>query len=554
MEFIGRFISTFAYYLTLPLRWVAYFPTWFISTPAKLFGISLPARIGCLVWFLLVSCTVVAVVAIAWNEQTPSLWSYVFSLSFLLAIVLCFVIPFVVYYWLRLWLEGGVSRFPDIEDAWNQGLAALTASRLDMGSLPVYLIIGPGDERDVQALFDATFQDFPVKQIPGGRAALHWYANERAVYIVCTDCSCVSKVNRWGKEQPRGGAAAAPDIGSTLQPGAASARGTLVAGGAAPSEPAGGGVRATLPAPGGDQPAPSGAAARGTLVPGGATSTLTPGGGAPSGAPTTGGGLSRRQTAEQTERLQFVCQLLRRSRAPVCPMNGVLVTIPFSNLQHVLVAKDIPGAIKADLETIRTTTKLHAPVTALVTGMDEEPGFCELARRVGLQTAKATRFGKGYTVGVPPTSENLDAFTSHACGAFEDWVYNLFRERDGLHKPGNTHLYAMLCKIRGHVLDRMKHVLVHGFGYDPDDRRAAGTPVLFGGCYFAATGASNDRRAFVQNVFDKMLDLEEELEWTEEALVEDDRFQRLARTGMVLNGVLGLALAAAFVWYFVVRR
>ena len=160
-------------------------------------------------------------------------------------------------------------------------------------------------------------------------------------------------------------------------------------------------------------------------------------------------------------------------------------------------------ALQKDLATVLDKLKVRCPVTAMVVGLEEESGFRELVRRVGRARAVGQRFGKGFSIGNPPLPERLEALAAHACGAFEDWVYTLFREKDALSKPGNTKLFGLLCKIRRNVQSRLANILVAGFAAG----EAAGRPAenfLFSGCYFAATGDTEDRQAFVQGVFDKL--------------------------------------------------
>jgi hypothetical protein len=183
-------------------------------------------------------------------------------------------------------------------------------------------------------------------------------------------------------------------------------------------------------------------------------------------------------------------------------------------------------------------------VLTLVTGLESEPGFLELARRVGVEQARSTRFGRGFDHWTPPTAENLDALTSHACGAFEDWVYDLFQRPDALSKPGNSKLYTLLCRIRSLVQDRLRSVLIQGMGSDVGQVAGGGRPNLYGGCYFAATGESSDRQSFVRGVLDKLMQLEEELEWTDQAVRLDASYRRLANFLVVTNGVLVLAILA----------
>src|SRR5262249_41383101 len=142
-------------------------------------------------------------------------------------------------------------------------------------------------------------------------------------------------------------------------------------------------------------------------------------------------------------------------------------------------------------------------VQSLVVGMEEESGFREMIRRVGREVTYNQRFGKGFTVGNPPTPKQLDAVATHACGLFEAKIYELFREKGSLSKPGNTKLYALLCKIRRTVRNPLTNILVNGYAQDEEVKRDEIAPLFFGGCYFAATGEGEDRQAFVRGVFEK---------------------------------------------------
>ncbi|MGE0755679.1 MAG: type VI secretion protein IcmF/TssM N-terminal domain-containing protein [Pirellulaceae bacterium] len=532
--------------ITTPVRWLLAVPMWVISSPRRMLGLSLPGRAAVLVFFVLLICTLAAI-GVIYNAQgrgAASIGHYLMTPTFGMVVVLVFVIPVVVYYWLRLWLEGDTARFPDIDAAWREGLAALQANGIDIASMPIFLVVGAPDDRLAKSLFRGTGFEWIVKETPMGVHPLRWYANDRAIYLTCLATGRLGKLHQLGRGAEGARQAAPADLRSTMQP-AANLRGTMVAGG-------GGAVRDTSRAMdfGADAPAePESNALRGTLVPGAAAGGGRSGGNAPVSA---GGSsvLSRHDADLESERLHYLCELLHRSRRPVCPMNGVLVLLPFEVIQNVMVAKDIPAAIRSDLETIRESTQLLCPVTALVTGMEQESGFGELVRRVGMSKAKANRFGKGFDVWNAPTAESIDAFSSHACGAFEDWVYNLFRDRDGLNKPGNARLYMLLCKIRSELRARLRNILLHGFSVDPSAKETDDRPFLFNGCYFAATGDTEDRQAFVRNVFEKMLDMEEELEWTPEAWRQDDRYHALSQFGMAIDFGLVVALIGMVVFRY----
>jgi hypothetical protein len=178
-------------------------------------------------------------------------------------------------------------------------------------------------------------------------------------------------------------------------------------------------------------------------------------------------------------------------------------------------------------------------VTALVEGMEKERGFRELVRRVGPQRAAVQRFGRRYDVRSPAASQELSALCEHVCGVFEDWIYALFREKDSLARPGNTHLYGLLCTVRSRLKGRLGEILARGFGHDAR-QHAGDEPILFSGCYFAATGETDDRQAFVKGVFDKLVEEQEHVEWTARSGVLERRYRWLAVGG----GLVALAAVA----------
>jgi type VI protein secretion system component VasK len=179
-------------------------------------------------------------------------------------------------------------------------------------------------------------------------------------------------------------------------------------------------------------------------------------------------------------------------------------------------------AVRNDLNSLVAGLKLRFPVFALVTGMEEEKGFGELMRRVGRDSAQGQRFGSRFGLWDPPVDEEISALNNHACGAFEDWAYYLFKEPASLSKPGNRDLYTLLCKIRRTLQPRLEKILVGAYSMDEQQQ---GGSILFAGCYFAGTGEQAERQAFVRGVFDRFQDEQEELEWTEAALGEEGRYR-----------------------------
>jgi len=525
-----QYLQQFFQVLFTPLRLLFTSPQQLIATPRKLLGLSLAARIAILMAMFLIVCTV-ATYWVVWHkpDQVPS----VLARGLPVVIVLVMVIPVVTYQALKLWLEGETSAFEDIDRAWNAGLAELERNGLDLSQLPLFLVLGSSGEFQERALFDASRLSLTVRQFPQGAAALHWYATAEAVYLVASDVGCLSKVASLGE------AIVEDEKKQQLAP--APAAGFNPHGGTLDVSPVD--LRSTMVKPSPAQPAPAARADfRGTMI-------------LPNQGDGAGGAaaaeveiekkhirLPREEFEAQPQRLRYLCRLVRRARQPFCPINGALTLLPYNVIQWGrLEALEVQKAVQSDLTTLAQTFRLRFPVTALVSGMERESGFRELIRRVGAERARLQRFGKGFKVWDQASPEQLGALCTHACGAFELFIYELFRERESLtgaeKSPGNRKLYSLLGKIRRDFQSRLDGILVEGFAHDPE-RSSRGQPLLFGGCYFAGTGGTEATQAFVQSVFERLLEEQEELEWSPAIVREDVWFRRIAYAGFALDAAL----------------
>jgi type VI protein secretion system component VasK len=245
--------------------------------------------------------------------------------------------------------------------------------------------------------------------------------------------------------------------------------------------------------------------------------------------------------AEQHLRLRYLCRLLRRARRPYCPVNGLLALAPYQHLLRESDAATLEQSLRADLDTAYHTLQLRCPTAVLVTRMDLDRGFEELTRRVGEERSVKQRFGRGFDLWRPQSDENIHTAVRQACASFEDWCYKLFKEPDALDRPGNRDLFALVCRMRGRVQQRLMHLLESCFA-----RTAGDDPkLLFAGCYFSTlTG----RPAFATAVVDKLVDQQEELEWSAEAIKSDAR-HRLWQKVVLLVAALFLAAVGFMKWY-----
>jgi hypothetical protein len=521
-----------------PVRMFFSSPGRIFASSKRVFGVSLPARVAFFVALFLVICVVVSYFVFYRAEGRPFMGSKWRSIPVIAILVVA--IPLVVYKLLKVWLEGDVSPFTDIDHAWNAGIAELKRHGLDLAETPLFLVLGSHGESGEKALFDASHLSFNVREVPVGPAALHWYGSPDGVYIVCTKVGSLSRLA--GLEKKAG-----EDMKGRAMPAAARSvpdiRGTIVAGasgGGTSRETAYGRPEVSLAVP---EPSPPQDVRVMTMdfsshseILGRGAAAAKPGGGRVALAP--------EDAIEEDRRLEYLCQLIRRARQPICPNNGILTLLPFGMLQRgQREASIVQQAAGRDLGTIHRVFKLRCPVIALVVGMEEESGFRELVRRVGHERAVNQRFGKGFDISNPPIPERLVALCAHACGAFEDSVYALFKERGALSKPGNTKLYSLLCRIRHHVHEPLSNLLESVYGVDTDKDPQA-EPFLFSGCYFAAVGESEDRQAFVKAVFDKLSQEQAELQWTSAARRQDRIYQGIAQFIFALDFLLLVGLAA----------
>lgn len=530
-----------------PIRTFLTAPHKLLTVPGRLWSMSIPAKGAWLTFLFLLVCALT--LFISWRldpERLENSWSFWTPGKLAIVIPLGLLTPWVVYWALRLWLEGEVSPFPDIDEAWRGGLQALAAQGIDLREAPLFLILGSSGPEFERALFDASRLETSVKGAPGGRGALAWYATPEGVFLVASQVGCLSKLATEGQRVVLENAVV-PALEERDADGSGSddIRGTMVggaAGAAAPREP-----RA------GSGPKPRGGAdIRGTMRLASAyDEDALEAGAAPVAVEKKPIALAKEEFSLQVKRLEHLGRLMRRARQPLCPVNGILTLVSFPVLQWSSASgPQVQRALKEDLRAVQRAVEVRCPVTTLVVGLEEETGFRELVRRVGRDNTRNNRFGHGYGVWNPPTAENVQALVAHACGAFEDWVYNLFREKNSLSKPGNARLYALLCKVRRDVQQRLSNVLVAALAPEPEKGSAPLEPLLFSGCYFAGTGGQDDRQAFVKSVFDKLPDLQEDLEWTDEALAREQRLRRGAFVAWCVDAALLAGVAGLLYWRF----
>lgn len=571
-----------------PKSTVAHWWTRIVAIP-KTWSVPVWATIG-LATFL-IGCLIACWGWFQHRHQYVPWYHYLTWDRLLVVVTLLVAAPYLFYHGLRLWLLGEASRFPELEKAWQAGMHALSEAGITLDSTPVFLCLGSNDELQERAIMNSNATPLSVVGVPKGPAPIHWYGNSEAVYLFCTDASWLSALNRLRRERedeaaesgasesqlPLAGLGIAGDRGSELaaaKPLASPQNGNGNGSSMRAAENGGNGASLRLASPQSPVASQPAGTYRGTMMldqfvseasPGRAIAVPASSGGSvrgtlmleesdtniavqeePDSLPAPEATLHQRQpvlvaardVTIRLRRLQAACQYLRNARRPLCPINGILALLPFE-LIHATAEEmeELERAVRNDLDVVRDELSLRAPVTTLVVGLEKESGFRELVRRVGREKSATQRFGGRFDTRAVAAADHLRSFSSHVCGAFEDWAYTLFRAKGALSRPGNTRLYSLLCKVRCVLKHKLGRLLANGIGFDARQTNA-GEPHLFSGCYFAATGRSADRQAFTRGVLEKLVAEQEQIEWTDQAVALDRRCRQLYYLGIILDVAL----------------
>ena len=438
-----------------------------------------------------------------------------------------------VYFFVKLYLKEEKSRFPELDRIWNDGLEMAFDKGISISDTPLFLVLGTSHPREVKSLSSMMGIAFDVEVPSNGPAPLSFYASERGIFLFLTGCNCISRLSTASHSMPAKTSSAFQ--GEHLE---RETSGTIDASHLASLQQFKT-MQATEPGPSADPFQPGGTM---LLNEGQDLSELLK-------VDSVSKVLGSQDIYDSEDRLRHVCHLIKKARLPVCPINGIVTTLPFDLIESS--SSQLQIAIQKDIAVLREEFLVRCPNTTLVTGMETEEGFIELIKRLPPQKLSENRFGKGADLWVSPEAARMDAIAVHATATFEDWIYMLFQEENALKKKHNSRLFSMLCRVRGTFAENLRAVLSAGFGFDPRTApHLAYEQFLFGGCYFGATGSNPSQQAFVKSVFAKTLQQEGELEWTPQARARDQQFHFLANLAALIGTVAIIAIVTMLVIEF----
>lgn len=188
--------------LTFPFRGLA-------ALTRRFLGLSLPARIAWsvgVIQLLLCLFTLLLVVMSGGRMAFQSWWTPGKGLLLLLLLLL---VPLFVFLALRLWLHQEVSRWRDIEQAWNEAVAELKRQQVDVRNAPLFLVLGTDGRDDEQSLMQMSPTPFVVVAAPPGSAPLHVYAGHDGIFVCLSAIGqCCTLAASWRRADAKPPAAA----------------------------------------------------------------------------------------------------------------------------------------------------------------------------------------------------------------------------------------------------------------------------------------------------------------------------------------------------------
>jgi hypothetical protein len=214
------------------------------------------------------------------------------------------------------------------------------------------------------------------------------------------------------------------------------------------------------------------------------------------------------------------------------------------------------GAIaQQDLATVRRGFQVSCPTFALVCDLETAPGFREFMerfpldqrqRRLGQRLPLAPDLHEGETL-----TALVDRGSQWVCNTlFPTYIYRLFRlESEGREEMavavhGNVRLYQLMCQLRDRRT-RLSRMLTRAVNLG--DTRS---PVLFGGCYIAGTGGDPSReQAFIAGVFRRLIENQNFVSWTAEAMEEEVKFESWTKYGYTGIAVFTAVAVLVLVFY-----
>jgi type VI protein secretion system component VasK len=253
-------------------------------------------------------------------------------------------------------------------------------------------------------------------------------------------------------------------------------------------------------------------------------------------------------------RLGHLCRLIAARRRPYCPINGVVLLIPWSATADDAWANQVAALAQRDVRTVREILRLDCPFFVLACDLETAAGVREFIEHVP-EEERLRLLGRRFPL-MPDVDphEIQDVLERGAASLGQDvlpqMIMQMLRHDEAVEIPGrpsaSVRANARLIQTLAHLRQgcrRLGRILYQATQIEP------GTPPMIAGCYLAATGADVlHEQAFVAGVFQELLQNQNFVAWSGQALAEEANYRRLTRLGYLglstlVLGTLGLVVA-----------
>ncbi|MFO0938004.1 MAG: type VI secretion protein IcmF/TssM N-terminal domain-containing protein [Gemmataceae bacterium] len=451
-----------------------------------------------------------------------------------LVFLLIYCLTWIGYFWWKLFNSKDAAQFPEIASAWYDALEKLNKAGISLGDAPLYIVIGkPNGGED--SIFVASGQKIEVRAPLQSESPIRIYAGPSAIYVTCTGAST------WGRFSE---ALSNPDaVGIEQSPTDTSGGKTIT------PDKALSGVDdrvqeefyALLKLQS-ERPLSIEEETRLKEVGDAIQKTKSE--------------LVRRVSLSADElsngprRLAYLCQLIAESRRPWCPINGMLILIPWATLDSDEVSRTAVSVLSTDLAAARNALQERYPHFVLVCDMEEAAGFDEFRRGFPREMLRQ-RIGQRLPMIPDRPAEEMPSMMEAAAdwirqNVLASWVLKFLRlewppeqrKTNQFVPTYNRKLFHFLhdLYVRGPRLGRLL-----ARGLPADTTSSAEDPTaslqLLGGCYLAATGKDEKNQAFVPGVFQRLTESQSSVSWSTSAFADDRSNHRWA-TGLYIVAVL----------------
>jgi hypothetical protein len=462
-----------------------------------------------------------------------------------LIFILLYLLSWLGYFWWQLLNRGDVPEFEDIAIAWREGVRKLDKAGIDLRDSPLYLVVGRPVSGD-DGLFLASQAKIEVRAPSIPDSPIRFFAGRDAIYITCSGAST------WGRFAD---ALASPESFVAEGPS-----GTTIAGQTIdPSRVLGFVDEAAreefnyLLRLQSERPLTPDEQLRlrelGDLI------------NQESKAIIRRVSLLPEESAAGPKRLAYLCELIKQDRQPYCPINGVLVLIPWAALDSDEVTREAIPLLAADLAVARRTLRLRYPHMLMVCDLEEAHGFEEFRRGFPKDMLKQ-RIGQRLPLVPDRPPAEVPAVMAQAADwisqcVISSWVLKFLRlewppelrKTPDFVPSYNRRLFQFLLGIYNRV-PRLGRLMARGLPSGIDTRQQsepADALPLCGGCYLAATGRDEKQQAFVAGVFQRLNESQSAVSWSNTAISEDRVYRNWANITIII--VVLILLMSGFGFY-----